>query len=470
MKLRLALFVTVLLEAGALAASGVGRSQAPITEQRGPVSADSLGLALQAERIERERWTAKYAETNRKSERERYEADAAARRTAEIERERQVWRPEKITGCQVSTEVSRPYLCVERIGAESRPLGEEIALRLTWHNLPAGAYVRLWVRNGAEAGERWQYAGPNGAIVPDFVASAPSGTTVLRWDGKSVWCAPSDIPKECDVGEVGQYVVRAAVLSGTDPFWPSWPDPKPTPVRWLALSETAPIGLTGSPRVFDQVPASTFGPVNGPLRSLAPESFRIQSSVLKPTARLGEWHDGWMSRCRTIILSAPYAGRPELCIPADRLDRFGLKLRSWDVFAKGSIGIAPGVMPPGEARERAQVAAFRRVATVARYITYREALKAAPEGSHYNTSDLDMQQRNRAVTWTDQSQVYADFHLERGKHYWIITIDQSIKTLNYEERITELEALTYRVDADGRTCLLQASTRRNDLPDHLCPR
>jgi len=470
MKPPLTLFVTVLLGAGALAASGIGRSQAPITEQRGPVSADALGLALQAERIERERSTAEYADTDRKSERERYEADAAARRTAEIERERQVWRPEKITGCHVSTEVSRPYLCVERIGAKARPLGEVVALRLTWGNLPAGAYIRLWVRNGAEAGERWQYAGPNGAIVPDFVASAPSGTTVLRWDGKSVWCAPSDIPMQCDVGEVGEYVVRAAILTGTDPFQPGWPAQNPTPARWLALSETAPIAFTGNPHVFEHVPTSTFGPVNGPLRSLVPESYLIQSSVPKPTARLGEWRDGGTSRCRTIILSAPYAGKPELCVPANRLDRFGLKLRSWDVFAKGSIGIAPGVMPPGEARERAQVAAFRRVANVARYITHREALKAAPEGSHPNTSDLEMQRRNRAVTWTDQSQVYANFYLERGKPYWIITIDQSIKTLNYEERVTELEVLTYRVDVDGQTCLLQASSRRNDLPDHLCPR
>jgi len=114
------------------------------------------------------------------------------------------------------------------------------------------------------------------------------------------------------------------------------------------------------------------------------------------------------------------------------------------------------------------MAAFRRVANVARYITYHEALKAAPEGSHPNTSDLDMQRRSRAVAWTDQSQVYANFHLERGKPYWVITIDQSIKTLNYVERIAEMEALVYRVNDDGRTCLIQASNRRGKLPDHLC--
>jgi hypothetical protein len=465
---RLILISLGLLGASAWAALHFGLD-APVADQRGPVSADAVGRALQNERVERERSMARYAETDNRHERERYEKDAAARRAAELEREQQIWRSDRITTCRDTRAVSRPIICVERIGPENRQLNAPVDLQLTWSNLPHGAYIRLWVRNGAAAGERWQYAGPNGAIVADFVASAPSGTRVLHWDGKSTWCAPADLPMLCDNGEVGEYVVRAAILTGTDPFWPSWPAQNPTPVRWLALSETTPIAFTGNPRVFDRLPSITFGPVNGPLRSLVPASYLIQSSRQEQPARLGPWRTGWTSRCRTIILGKPYSGRPELCFPNGRLDRYGLKLRPWDVFPRGTIEIAPDVMPPGEARERAQIAAFRRVAKVAHFITYREAEKAAPEGSHPNTRDPEMQRLNRAVTWTNQSQVYAYFHQERDRSYWIITLDQSIKSLNYEEYITQSESLTYRVDADGRTCLLQAGRRLTDVSDHRCP-
>ncbi len=464
---RYAIIIAVLVAAAVATGAILTRMPAFVAEQRGPVSRDALGLALQTERIERERSRAQYAELDRKHERQRYEENAAARRAAEIERERQIWLPEIVTPCGRNRSDTRPAICVERSGPERRPLGTSVTLRLKWRNLPEGAYIRLWVRNGAAAGERWQYAGPNGAIVPDFAASAPSGTTVLQWDGKSTWCAPADLPMLCDNGEIGTYVVRAAILTGTDPFWPSWPARNPKPVQWLAVSETAPIAFSGNPRIFDNVPNVVFGPVNGPLRSLVPESYLIQSSRQDPPARLGAWRSGWTSWCRTIILAEPYSGTPELCFPNSRLDQYGLKLRPWDIFAQGSIGIAPGVMPPGEARERAQIAAFRRVADAALYITHTQAEKAAPEGSHPNTRDADMQRRNRAVTYTSQEQVYAYFHRDGERPYWIITLGQSIKTLNYEEYITRPETLTYRVDTDGRTCLLKVG--RGEVSDHTCP-
>lgn len=450
---------------GIAGAAVFSRASAPVVEQRGPVSEDVLGRALRAERIERERSMAQYADQDRTNERARFAEDAASRRMAELEHERRTWLPESITPCGQPQTTARPTICVERIGSANRQLGTPVELKLTWRNLPRGAYIRLWVISGAPAGNRWQYAGPSGAIIPDFEATDRSGATVLRWDGKSTWCAPADAPMLCDNAEIGEYVVRAGILTGTDPFWPSWPDRNPRPVNWLALSETAPIIFTGNPRVFDHVARTSFGPVNGPLRSLVPESYLIQSSGQLPTARLGNWRSGRMSWCRTVILSAPYSGMPELCFPSSRIDRYGLKLRPWDVYAQGSIGIAQGVMPPGEARERAQLAAFHLVSDRARFITRREAEKAAPERSHPNSNDAT----NRAVTWSRQDQIYAYFHQERGRSYWIVTLNQSIGTLNYEEYLTPWESLMYRVDMDGRTCLLQRASRLRDISRYECP-
>lgn len=439
----------------------------PVVEQRGPVSEDVLGRALQAERIKRERSMARYADEDSANQRRRFEDDAVSRRKAELEHEQKTWLPKSITPCGQAQTTARPTICVERLGSASRQLGAPVELKLTWRNLPQSAYIRLWVINGASAGYRWQYAGPSGAIIPDFKALNPSGTTVLRWDGKSTWCAPADAPMLCDNAEIGEYVVRAGILTGSDPFWPSWPDRKPEPVTWLALSETAPIAFTGNPRVFDNVLTTAWGPVNGPLRSLVPESYLIQSSDQLPTARLGDWHFSWMSRCRTIILGEPYSGTPELCFPSSRLDRYGLKLRPGDIYAQGNIGIARGVMPPGEARERAQLAAFHLVSDRARFITLSEAEKAAPELGHPNNPNNN-DAANRAVTWSRQDQVYAYFHQERGSSYWIVTLNQSIGTLNYEEYLTPWESLMYRVDMNGGTCLLHRSSRLTDILQHEC--
>lgn len=84
-------------------------------------------------------------------------------------------------------------------------------------------------------------------------------------------------------------------------------------------------------------------------------------------------------------------------------------------------------MPPGEARERAPIAAFRQVADVARYITYAEAEKVAPEKSHPNARDPQMQGRNRAITYTTQEQVYAYFHRDGEQRYWVVTLSQAVK-------------------------------------------
>ena len=446
---------------GAVALTSCSSSEPyPVFDDSGPVSDDRLGLALYAERVARERWAAENRSSDKQAQHEAFEKQALDRRLAEIEKEQRIWQTQKITSCD-SGEVTGPSICVEKIGPASRPIGGPVEFLLRWRNLPEEAYIRLWVRNGAPAGERWQYRGPSGAILPDFIAASPSGSTSLQWDGQSTWCAPADAPTLCNNGEIGTFVVRAAILTGTDPFWPSWPVQNPTPVRWLALNETTLITLTGQARIFDDVPNSTFGPLNGPLGRLAPESYGIQSFRTGRTTSLGEWNVDKTSQCRTVILVEPFAGTPELCFPTSRLDQYGLKLRPWDIYAKGQVKMASGILPPGEARERAQIAAYRRVAEAARFITYDEAKKAAPENSHPDTEDSEMQRRNRAATYTSQEQVYAYFRKQGNTPYWLVTLTQAIKTLNYEEYITRPERLVYRVEMDGRTCLI----RTGSVPD-----
>lgn len=235
-----------------------------LAEQDKPVIADEIGNALATARSGQEAEFRKY-ET---SDLERLKADFAAqsqpRREAELQAEQTLWRKELLTPCAAMDSTDRPEVCIAVQGPTRLAFGQPVPLLIRWRNLPRGANIRLFVRNAAPAGERWQYAGPNGAILPDFRADTPSGTATLAWDGKSTWCAPGDMPMLCDNGEVGSFVVRAGILSGNDPFWPSWPALHPIPTQWFALDETPPIELTGPIRALRKAGGSSFGLVKIP--------------------------------------------------------------------------------------------------------------------------------------------------------------------------------------------------------------
>jgi len=428
--------------------------QTLLLEQGKPVINDEIGNALAAARSERE----VEFRANEASDLERMKTDFAVqsqeRREAELKAERTLWREERLTPCASTGSADKPEICIVPLGPTKLTFGQRVPLRIRWRNLPHAAHIRLFVRNAAPAGERWQYAGSNGAILPDFRASTSSGTATLVWDGKSTWCAPGDMPMLCDTGEVGSFVIRAAILSGTDPFWPSWPDRRPTPTRWLALDETPPIELTGDIRAFRNLGRSSFGPINdSPLRRLVPASYLMQGRM--SDAEVGPLLRSRGDYCATVTLAAPFAGKPQLCFPASRRDEFGLKIRPWDIEPRGQVSMAKGIMPPWQARERAQRAAFKSIRGHARYIV-------RPKIDESRMTEDD----KRKITWARQEQVYA-YYNSGPAPYWLVTLNQSVNTLNYEEYISPMERLAYRVEMDGTVCAAKGKEPEQTQP---CPK
>lgn len=451
------LLPTIIVISSALVLAACSETSEPSASRQklGPIIDDQIGNALAAARSKREAEARAYEASDLQRMRADFEARSEERREAELKAERTLWREELLTPCAVMGNAQRPEICIEPSGPTKLTLGQPVSLRIRWRNLPHSAYIRLFVRNAAPAGERWQYAGPSGAILPDFRAETPSGTTTLAWYGKSTWCAPSDMPMLCDNGEVGSFVVRAGILSGTDPFWPSWPDMHPTPTRWLALHETSPIELTGNTRTFSRFGRSSFGPINdSPLRRLVPTSYLIQGGALD--AEIGPPIRSGGDYCATVTLATPFAGEPKLCFPATRRDRFGLKIRPWDIEPRGQVSMAKGIMPPSQARERAQRAAFEHLQGRARFIV-------RPKMGETAMSEAD----KRKVTWAKQEQVYAYFNSGPAP-YWLVTLDQSVNTLNYEEYLSPPERLAYRVEMDGTICAVNAKARPEQIKP--CPK
>jgi len=247
-----------------------------------------------------------------------------------------------VTPCDQPVEASRPQLCLKLAGSAEFPFGQPVPLRLAWHNLPPGAYIRVWAQSAAPAGTRFLYAGPAGAITAESFGGKPDGEAAFVWNGKSVYCAPADLPMMCDAGQVGKFELHVEILTGSDPFWPSWPPQHPVPVSHIATTAPVLITITGPPRPFGRQGeeiwsgllrrAARDALVEATPKGMLPEPFYYDRLM----ERIGPWEKGWFSYCASLKLTPPLAGTMAICFPRSRRDAYGLAVRRTDISVSGT--------------------------------------------------------------------------------------------------------------------------------------
>ena len=258
-----------------------------------------------------------------------------------------------VTPCSAFGSGTRPQLCIEHLGPLTVAINTPVVYRVRWRNMPDGAYIRVWSRNGAAAGNRWKYSGAFGAIAPDVLRGSRNGDRRVSWDGRSVFCAPADGPMMCDAGEVGRYVLRAAIMTGSDPFWPSFPPQNPVPVVRFAQSETEPFTLDGPPQPITISGRYRTYPqqsqIVDAIRKALPAGGSADWYVERRIQRLGPWRLGLLNYCASLPLDKPLVGSVDVCFSRFRRDANGIAIAPGDIFARSSANLAQGVMSSKEA-------------------------------------------------------------------------------------------------------------------------
>jgi hypothetical protein len=397
-----------------------------------------------------------------------------------------------VTPCDQAAKAGQPQVCLKLAGRAEFPFGQPVPLRLSWRNLPPGAYIRVWADNAAPAGTRFLYAGPQGAITPGVFGGKPDGGAPFVWDGRSVYCAPADLPTMCDVGDVGQFALHADILTGSDPYWPSWPPQHPVPVRTLATAAPVTVTMTGAPRSFGSR-GTRYG------SSLVKSTIRAALARAMPKGLLGDvsydlmeqigpWEEGWFSWCARLPLAAPLAGTMSICFPRSRRDAYGVAIRRSDISVSGDARLAPGLIAPAKARAIAEGLALHFIKGRYRFDHYPteadlKGLGPHPDGSwegpdRYDIAgqtvsripdekDYQFQRRaarlwNLQITWASRQNTRANFITAGTGSFWLISVEQAVLDLNGDPKKPRV-IYYYRVDHDSRACLLGSWDRTNQI-------
>ena len=394
------------------------------------------------------------------------------RAAAEL-KEEQEWQRLPMTPCGNFAHGTGPQLCIEHEGPATSPIGHPVTYRVRWRNLPSGAYIRVWSRNAAPAGQRWQYLGAYGAIAADALGGSRDGDRRIQWDGRSIYCAPADAPMMCDAGEVGRYVIRAAIMTGSDPFWPSWPQLNPVPVIRLAQSETQPFTLDGPPQ-----PVSTPGRYRTyPLRREIVDAIKkaLPSGgggdwfVERRIDRLGPWKLGLLNYCARLALDEPLAGSLDICFSRYRRNANGIALSPGDISASGDARLANGVMSAKQATAKAAAYAFGLTGKRATYPAYPGEIDMAhtlyrdPRKYDGSYQSLRNAARDAGLTYVDINQPWPSFRGGRDGGWWLVQLGLSIQTID-GPRVKDWGRLALRVDQDGSVCQVK-STGRSESRD-----
>lgn len=391
---------------------------------------------------------------------QRLAAAEVERRAAEEEKKREARFEAPITPCGHFGRGSGPQVCLQRVSPETGPFGRPIDLRLRWRNLDPGQRIRVRVTSAAPAGSRYRYSGPSGAITERLFGATPNGDELVRWDGKSIFCAPADAPMMCDAGEVGRYRLEALLFIGDDPFWPSWPSPKPDPARILVRSEDPQIELTGPPRplmrsrqssnlLLSQTLKAAFPPE---LATHVPSSWDLleEERPFRPTL---------FSYCAELPLGPPLDGQLRLCFPKSVRDEYGVALRPGDVTVHGRPVVAAGVLHPQDAKriaERAAISAFRGQYDFDHYPRDDELTRFGPrpenEDRWRNRDERDAAQNawESRIVYLQQQQTIAWFI---GDGSWLVSVDQVARDLGQQLR-SDFLVYYYRIGTDKRPCLI----------------
>jgi hypothetical protein len=258
------------------------------------------------------------------------------------------WLSHPQTPCDSFGKGKSPQICVDLVGPDAMPFGTPVQYRLRWRNAPQGAYIGVWSINAARAERRWRYRGAQGSIESGPFNLPNSGQMLAEWDGKSIRCAPSDFPTKCDVGEVGTFKIRVALLSGVDPAPVGWPADNPTPTKWLAASESAPFTLQGEPRGLK-------GFMNDGFARLIPHELVGNDRYhQRESESLGPWQPKDGNYCALLNLALPMEGNVSLCFPESRRDQYGLAAMQWDYRYVGTAKLAKGLLSAEQAIDYAK--------------------------------------------------------------------------------------------------------------------
>jgi hypothetical protein len=152
----------------------------------------------------------------------------------------------------------------------------------------------------------------------------------------------------CDAGQVGTFVLHAEILTGSDPFWPSWPPQHPVPVRHLAMAAPVVVTMTGPPRPFGRPGEEIWSSllrratrdalVEATPKGMLPEPFYYDRLMEhdRLMERIGPWKEGWFSYCASLKLTPPLAGTMSICFPRSRRDAYGIAVRRTDISVSGT--------------------------------------------------------------------------------------------------------------------------------------
>jgi hypothetical protein len=421
---------------------------------------DSITTSLK-ERLERHR-----QEQVRRAE---YRKWGEGRAAAELEGERK-WQAGPMTPCGSFGGGSEPQVCIEHVGPDTVPIGTPVAYRVRWRNLPQGAYIRVWSRNAAAAGQRWKYMGAYGAIAAAALGGTSEGDARLTWDGRGIYCAPSDLPMMCDSGEVGRYVLRAAVMTGSDPFWPSWPPMKPVPVTNHAQSETRAFVLDGLPQPVTRQGSFRSYPANRDIveaikGALPSGALGTDWYVERRIERLGPWAEAGSSYCAGLDLDSPLTGSVKVCFPRSRRDSNGIALRPGDIGATSNARLADGIMRAEDAKAKASAYAIAMTGGRATFSSYpsEEAMVRAlyPDPKKYDGGYQHLRNaaRDAKLTYVEVNQPYPSFRDDPGGSWWLVDMSLWIGTID-GPIVQDWGRIALRVDHDGYVCRVDRTGER----------
>lgn len=404
-----------------------------------------------------------YRAGDRREAREGYEQWSKDRRSSEL-REEATWKQVRSTPCADFGVGAAPQLCIEYVGSPTIAIGTPVTYRVRWRNLPAGAYIRVWSRNAAPAGQRWKYMGAYGAVSPETLGGEASGDERVSWDGRSIYCSPLDAPTMCDNGEVGRYVLRAAIMTGSDPFWPSWPLRNPVPVTHYARSETAPFTLDGPPQ-----PVALDGryrrhpyrhEIIETLNKALPEDTVANWYVERRIDRLGPWQQGMFAYCARLALDAPLSGSLDLCFPRRQRDANGIALAPGDFTASGDARLSPGILGAKTAKTMARAYAIgltNRQATYPAYPAESDMVRTLySDAKLYDGGYQDLRNaaRDAKLTYVESNQPQATMRTDDRESWWLVEASLWIQTID-GPTTRDFGQISLRVDHDGRVCRIR---------------
>jgi hypothetical protein len=398
-----------------------------------------------------------------------YEKWGEGRAAAELEVERK-WQSGPLTPCASFGSGSAPQVCIEHVGPATVPIGTPVAYRVRWRNLPGGAYIRVWSRNAAEAGQRWKYMGAQGAVAPQALGGGAEGGERVTWDGRGVYCAPADMPMMCDSGEVGRFVLRAAIMTGSDPFWPSWPPIDPIPVVVRAQSETEPFVLDGLPQPVTRQGSFRSHPAQREIveaiKSALPSgALGTDWYVERRIERLGPWAEAGSLYCARLDLDTPLTGSVKLCFPRSRRDSNGIALRPGDMSASGDARLAGGILRAEDAKAKASAYALQMTggrATFSAYPSEEEMVRVLfsdPKKYDGGYQDLRNAARDAKLTYVEVNQPNPSFQDDPRGSWWLVDMSLWIGTID-GPRVQDWGRIALRVDHDGHVCRVDRTGER----------